>query len=47
MASAFTHTAHDDTHTNSDLRRRCELLYKAKGGLFEEGGRAPKARRPL
>ena len=28
-----------------DLKRRCELLYKAKGGLFEEGGRAPKVRR--
>ena len=27
-----------------DMRRRCELLSKAKGGLFEEGGRA---RRPL
>ena len=28
-----------------DLRKRCGLLYKAKGGLFEEGGR--RARRPL
>ena len=27
-----------------DVRRRCELLYEAKGGLFEEGG---KTRRPL
>ena len=27
-----------------DMRRRCELLSKAKGGFFEEGGRA---RRPL
>ena len=23
-----------------DLKRRCELLYEAKGGLFEEGGRS-------
>ena len=29
----------------SDFKRRCELLYKARGGLFEEGGRAPKSRR--
>ena len=28
----------------SDLKRRCELLYEAEGGLFEEGGRA---RRPM
>ena len=28
----------------SDLPRRCERLYQAKGGLFEEGGRR---RRPL
>lgn len=28
----------------SDLKRRCERLYEAKGGLFEEGGRS---RRPL
>ena len=28
-----------------DLQKRCKLLYKAKGGLFEEGGR--RARRPL
>jgi len=28
----------------SDLKRRCERLLEAKGGLFEEGGRA---RRPL
>ena len=28
-----------------DKRRRCALLYKAKGGLFEEGGRASKAAR--
>ena len=27
-----------------DLKRRCELLYNAEGGLFEEGGRS---RRPL
>ena len=27
-----------------DLQRRCQLLLEAKGGLFEEGGRA---RRPL
>ncbi len=27
-----------------NLKRRCELLYEAKGGLFEEGGRR---RRPL
>ena len=27
------------------LRKRCQLLFKAKGGLFEEGGR--RARRPL
>ena len=27
-----------------DLKRRCERLYVAKGGLFEEGG---KSRRPL
>ena len=27
-----------------DLKRRCERLYAAKGGLFEEGG---KSRRPL
>ena len=26
------------------LEKRCELLYQAKGGLFEEGGRK---RRPL
>ena len=25
-----------------DLRRRCALLYEAKGGLFEEGGRKPR-----
>ena len=25
-----------------DMPRRCALLYKAKGELFEEGGRAPK-----
>ena len=31
-----------------NLKRRCSLLLEAKGGLFEEGGRAPKkARRPL
>ena len=30
-----------------DLKRRCGLLYAAKGGLFEEGGRSPKKRRPL
>ena len=28
----------------ADMKRRCSLLSKAKGGLFEEGGRA---RRPL
>ena len=27
-----------------DLQRRCERLYEARGGLFEEGGRS---RRPL
>ena len=27
-----------------DMRRRCRLLFEAKGGLFEEGGRK---RRPL
>ena len=30
-----------------DMQRRCQLLYKAKGGLFEEGGRPRKGRRPL
>jgi len=30
-----------------DMKRRCGLLYAAKGGLFEEGGRSPKKRRPL
>jgi transposase len=30
-----------------DMRRRCERLDKAKGGLFEEGGRKQKTRRPL
>ena len=29
------------------LKRRCQLLYDAKGGLFEEGGRGSRARRPL
>lgn len=29
----------------SDLKSRCERLYNAKGGLFEEGGR--RGRRPL
>ena len=28
-----------------DMPRRCALLYKAKGELFEEGGRARKAAR--
>ena len=28
-----------------NLQKRCQLLYKAKGGLFEEGGR--RSRRPL
>ena len=27
----------------SDMVRRCDLLFKAKGGLFEEGGRRKKA----
>lgn len=27
----------------SDMARRCDLLFKAKGGLFEEGGRPKKA----
>ncbi len=26
-----------------DMRRRCQLLFKAKGGLFEEGGRKRRA----
>ena len=26
-----------------DMVRRCDLIYKAKGGLFEEGGRSAKA----
>jgi transposase len=30
-----------------DLKRRCELLYQAKGGLFEEGGRPRKAKRSV
>ena len=34
------------TKSISDLPRRCELLFEAKGGLFEEGGRAPRAQRP-
>ena len=25
-----------------DLHRRCKLLFQAKGGLFEEGGRKPR-----
>jgi hypothetical protein len=25
-----------------DMKRRCERLYLAKGGLFEEGGRSKK-----
>ena len=35
------------TRSIADLRRRCELCYKAKGGLFEEGGRSPSSRRRL
>ena len=31
----------------ADLTRRCSLLFEAKGGLFEEGGRKRGARRPL
>ena len=31
----------------ADLARRCELLYKAKGGLFEEGGGRREWRRPM
>ena len=27
----------------ADMKRRCERLYEAKGGLFEEGGRKPRA----
>ena len=30
------------TKAIGDMKRRCHLLYAAKGGLFEEGGRAPK-----
>ena len=26
-----------------NLQKRCQLLYKAKGGLFEEGGRSRRA----
>ena len=34
------------TKSISDLPRRCEILFEVKGGLFEEGERAPRARRP-
>ena len=33
------------TKAIGDMTRRCALLYKSKGGLFEEGGRASKAAR--
>ena len=35
------------TKAISDMVRRCQLLYDAEGGLFEEGGRGARVRRGL
>ena len=29
------------TQSIGDMARRCQRLFEAKGGLFEEGGRSP------
>ena len=42
--TAFGLSAKFITRSIGDLKRRSQLLYEAKGGLFEEGGRS---RRPL
>jgi hypothetical protein len=40
-AKALSHAYINDAI--GDLQRRCQLLYEAKGGLFEEGGRSRRA----